>query len=1465
MPIINKEEEELKFNYQNDVDFYKNNSEQNIWKLTKAKRKEQWWWVKKFKENKFNVWDLVINKPKDTSPAGEVLSIYWAWATIETNPEKNIPKENLLDKYINLKKNLFGSSKTIAKSVYESDEKTKATFDEVIVPVTKEASKTAIRVFDTSEKIFKKPISSVSSVFSMAKHQLEEVGKASLYAWANAWGADIEHTYSPLKASEAWEKDNRDIEYLWWVKNDFKDYISFRTSNEVRDEILKDIKPEEREAYKDRMLWPSIVADVTAWILSWVTYWRLWKIGQTKTTWATQKIIKALDETINPSLNNMAKFWAWLWAVAIANYWATGKWMFEDDKVAEEWAYMAFGALWIKGIWEIGKKTYKEITTNPQFIEWVKNVVDRYAKYSWAKLDVLWNQVDNTIKVNPKEISPEKRTSIFNKAQELRGVQLAAEELWDDVKYNSADIKAEKIKELTEEWVLEFKGLDWKNLSWEYNDAWMEIILGKKWDKSRPNIGVHLPPALYKKHTGIDLLTKAKTETDGKALIKQLLSNETERSSKKVKDNFIVSRLKKDWYWLEWKSNFKNYTNWISSLISGKIYNNVWVRVGKASGDTWIKINNPLNWMKDWIFNPANRPVKEAFESQDLYGKNENIKQIFNDVSDVVWEDIWEFDIYLFAKSRLNKALSFKWELNTVIIKDDWTREKLTTEQLLAIVKEGEEKYWKLAERIWKENNKVLDAQVESWIITKETADKYKETNPNYVPDKNTAYEDQKIAREWFTSNTTKTWQKELTWGSETDEFSTNSLQNLFTNISIRNRSVAINNKFKTIVNFWDESLAIPVEAWKKIKDIEGYEEVWVFINWEKKLFQMPKNIVADVRQNDDITTGIIGRALQTPTSILKFQATGWLNFLFQSKQLVAEGLAGIMYNYVRGWRTVDFISSVIRSSNSLMSTPAQKAALYELLRETGWDFTRNKLLQKELLANVWESWRSILKNKNTVKAIKWSSNFWHRAEKLVTRMPIFESQLKAQGLNSKRFWELLKASKWNQDTLKRMLVKEWIDFNKAWEYSRNFFDFNAASNSIDKLSKYLPYFNIGVSGLKNIDTMIEANPNKFLKATSVLWAMWVMAYKFNSWTIPWNEDERRQEFFSKQPAYIKYSPSLLWFDEENWKVEKFDVIWNNIPLLDLIYTMIVEGNEKWTPWIKSANVLFKNATYAWSLEEFGWVDWNKLPPIVKNPLEAAVNKDFFQKRELVPFYNSSPWLESEEYDKYTNPLYIKASRVLASFGGTERPDWIIEWGIQISPKKLEKIFQTIDSTGFFSDKLAITINEIENIWVTDTNVKQFKSIFKKVYNLQTNEPLTNEETSEASLKKINKRNVKDLLSTAKTKEEAIALGRQQAEKYKELTNWEDTYKPLINNQIKERIKEIKLWKTLYREVNSWPDVISTKLQRLYLEQPNIEESKKVVNNKLKQLKSKGWMTDRQIDNIKKAFNKKLNTYYKNQ
>jgi len=50
-----------------------------------------------------------------------------------------------------------------------------------------------------------------------------------------------------------WEDDNKKIELLFGLKNDLKDYISFRTSDEKRDEILRESieDPELRKQIKE--------------------------------------------------------------------------------------------------------------------------------------------------------------------------------------------------------------------------------------------------------------------------------------------------------------------------------------------------------------------------------------------------------------------------------------------------------------------------------------------------------------------------------------------------------------------------------------------------------------------------------------------------------------------------------------------------------------------------------------------------------------------------------------------------------------------------------------------------------------------------------------------------------------------------------------------------------------------------------------------------------------------------------------------------------------------------------------------------------------------------------------------------------------------------------------------------------------------------------------------------------------
>ena len=107
------------------------------------------------------------------------------------------------------------------------------------------------------------------------------------------------------------------------------------------------------------------------------------------------------------------------------------------------------------------------------------------------------------------------------------------------------------------------------------------------------------------------------------------------------------------------------------------MFNNVATRVGKSSGDTWIQLNNPHKWFREWVAKPASRFVRDAIEAEDSHWKIEMLKKTFNNVFETV-DDIETFDTYLFARSRLNQSISFDWDLKTVIKQADWTPKELT-------------------------------------------------------------------------------------------------------------------------------------------------------------------------------------------------------------------------------------------------------------------------------------------------------------------------------------------------------------------------------------------------------------------------------------------------------------------------------------------------------------------------------------------------------------------------------------------------------------------------------------------------------------------------------------------------------------------------------------------------------------------------------------------------------------------
>jgi hypothetical protein len=156
---------------------------------------------------------------------------------------------------------------------------------------------------------------------------------------------------------------------------------NLNTIEENRRILLQWLNPEERrnaEKYVEENKWWFSASDVATWITTWLgVSWAVkWLIKKApKNMPLLIKSLQTFDSVVNPSMNNMARLWAFFGLSAASYYWATWEWIFKDDKQAETWAIVWFLPLWLKALWlwaNITKEAAAKLLDDPSFNKWLR-------------------------------------------------------------------------------------------------------------------------------------------------------------------------------------------------------------------------------------------------------------------------------------------------------------------------------------------------------------------------------------------------------------------------------------------------------------------------------------------------------------------------------------------------------------------------------------------------------------------------------------------------------------------------------------------------------------------------------------------------------------------------------------------------------------------------------------------------------------------------------------------------------------------------------------------------------------------------------------------------------------------------------------------------------------------------------------------------------------------------------------
>jgi len=1353
-----KDEEEKAWRYKTEgfSTMYEEDDEEDLYETATIMRKESGLSSAPYKENKPETYkNLIINKPVENTPASETYATYWRGSTL---PNKEITDEDIgfTEVWWKLKSS---EDFTVKDSVTKL-------FEEQIKEWTWKVLKWVAQVMDKPvDTAISKPFGSLYTIWAAWYFNTKEMYKSMVefrdFDWMKAW-----------KDTEAFQDR---IEYLFWTNLSMNDYLNMDTAQEKRRKIVEKSDWELRNDL-EKLEPYTIVYDVVANLLTmwWISKW----LGQLALkAWpktAVGKTMIALENTINPSLTNMAKLGVWVAAVAWPYYGLTWKWLWEDDPQATEWALMFLTSLWIK--------------LSPKAVKW--------GYKAWKKaydLGKWWIK------------------ALFRNKEVQKWVQMFSEEF----------------KKLTFEWVEKFAKFSWAKLP--IVEEWFTKSV-KEWAKVDP--------------------IKGASEA---ALVKRMREESIKRARKKpIKEWFIEKRAKDLKMWDPKKGSLANTFDYIYNRSASKIYENQNRLFGQSVGDKSV----------NWKLSPAIKKVENDLDVAQTFNKADNIKGDFNRIVKEAWGDFEDFNQYLWEKSRYNKAISQagRWKaFSTVQNFENWAKMDWTPERLKMSIAEREWKYEELAKIAERPNNQVLDLEIEAWMRTPEEVAAFKKNNPVYVPDKWDVAVIETAVKNDDNWRLVKMGQKLWEWTEDVD-LSKNALENLAKNLAYRTK-VATRSKLVNTMLEYGEDLGIA----KIVPEDKVTERWWAIVeafqNGKKIYVEVPAYYKEALDKNDAGAISLLSTIAQTPSRILKTMAVS-ANIAFQVGAPAYEAPMAAMKNWLNWWNMVDYIKSMVLASTntskfakwtSYMGTPEGKIAMHAMLKEHWGDFTRTKLFEREFWEFLWvEDINKVGKIREwSLKTHKLYNALWHIIEKNTTRLPTFEAQLKKKGLSAPDFQKIAKkyVVDWQTDVkgLTNELKWLWADAQDASRVARSIMDYASASKAINDISKFIPYLNTALSSNLAMKKMFDDNPRKFI--------VWVLGGSTAIAEImyQYNYSGERWDALRKQSAFKRTQAWFASLDEENWEMSFYKVL-SKVPPIKWIYPMVVDLHENGGIGKMGLNPLFQDLTYGGDLEKPLWVDPSKLPPWLKQVLEVTLNKDFFRDKDLVSDYDKRQG--TEQYTKYTNPLYIKLSKAWALITWWEVSEsWVIEWGQQPSPIKLEKFFETFDPTWVLSDTAALALNKISDVWVSETNVKwpiaRITGVFKKAYKLQeltSEEDIATEEGfAEQSFKADHRQRIRTRLEEMKSMGEYKEGVQELIKEYKSYEFYESDYKKILKEELKDKEIKLKYWTNYFFFTGMSADKIGQRFARI-LQDEWLEKMKK----QFYKLKGTWILSDSKIANIKK-------------
>lgn len=1450
-PLNNRDVENLtKYKTKNYSSIYEEEDEGNIFDIVKSVRKEKNYSPIPIKEDKPETyWNLVINKPRLQSPAGEI-----------TTP-REVEKPSLTSF---LKGQLSSWNSTIEEGAelisLFSEEKTEENQKEIknvinnyLPSVSKsveskllnwswqETSQLAAEKFSWYLDVTQKPVNKLAYYNaeydrenkSLLSALTKEMSDSWLLWWleglfgtdnVNLW-LDVAREVLPKYPSIWWQNVlsrwitqavRETIEWpseeeaainnriFWGVQPWFN--LNFTSLEENRRQVISSLSGEQKqkaEQFLEDNKYEILANDVLLWVATWVG-----------AAWGIKSAIKAIPETskalpiletaeqfINPDLNKLATL-GWLFAANAAVYkWVTGDYVYWGNAAAEEWALASFLVLWLKGLWltpEIGKKWadfFKEILSDQNFQNWVDSFLGNYSKKIWVTANFL-----------------------------------------DDTRWT---------------------GIDWR--------------------PSNPQVNPTQP---------------LRESSNVKSLVESIPDN------KKSKFNFLNSdKLKKSakatWYKYDNnKSPFKNYLNTRWKLLSQQIFQ-----------------KRQTEFTKEFWWTPADTA---RIKSAQIVWEPENIAKSFtkqlNNLSNDALNKLPE---YLSLKSRLFQARKEPKLKTTIDV--NWTKQTLWLKELEEYVDWVERKFGSLAQvsEVHKYFNwYALQSLYDSWIISaKQYDDLYQ--NPYYVPGKLDEQSIKDLWEWFFKPKGNAQLIKKLKLGSEDLSFSIDWVDNLFKFYEQSFAAASRNTLIKDLVEIGWEDLArigrkwVSKEWYTQVNYLDNWKTKEAFLpNYVTPLLK---------KRETEINIPMIefvAKPIRKITGLRKIVLTWPWNPLFQVRMFATEAVqagtsAAVKWELNTQWLkfTPQRIQSALRSS--LFGTKNSKEA-----QETEDFFKAISQYSTAMWADYWAlKWslkdaqdelfkNALITKKGAPKAIQ----FWLETlakvstdiEKYTSRTPNFiwsiAQQLKEQGISNTQFKSLV-AKFYNKDLqffdsgwFTKALKQQGIDPDIASENARWVFDYFAAGDFFRQLWNYVEYANLvpatgkqvydfsvwGIKNLKNLSPNQKKRAMQGISAT-IGWYSTIAglnyAYNFGLFQFPWQSDEdfkrRKQtaDILRQQPDYTKGRVWIanIWNDGRVY----FDDLWvYNNPLYSLLYAWTYTSFEqlRWQGldfWALNKNI--EDLTYFSSVinrfKEEGWQSavreltskflWGWLKPTI----EAIFNESLYHGWEV---YKENAWLTPNSSTSKTAIFVantLDSALWLVWAGSEEWPLWEPTWW-KINVWVVNQLLKTLNPEELGALRTIISAAEdreiVNNLWVEWVEINKFRKLFtasNKLVNTEvdnlyssrddTTMSYTNQqnfiqnEFREVKNKKDLDKLTNTLLSTALNNysedHKVVKYIMQKADEQNNILEWKSTdvrIKNLPANAIGKRIAD------LYSE---WNDTEAESiLDSLLRTQPNTYRTKQV-------------------------------------